>query len=83
MAGVGGREAVVQRRTSVLVVDDDALVRRWLRLIFDAQDDLETVREAADGLTAVSLVADLRPDVTVLDVQMMPLQSASRRPGAS
>lgn len=54
----------------VLVVDDEHLVRGGLRMILDAQADIEVVGEAADGESAVTQVRSLLPDVVLLDVQM-------------
>jgi DNA-binding NarL/FixJ family response regulator len=54
----------------VLVADDQALVRTGLRLLLDAQPDLEVVGEAADGAGAVAAVAGLAPDVVLMDVRM-------------
>ncbi|WP_320669832.1 response regulator transcription factor [Patulibacter defluvii] len=67
--------------TSVLIVDDQGLVRAGFRMILDAEDDLEVVGEAADGLEAVALAARLRPDVVLMDVRMPELDGieATRR----
>ncbi|HST16674.1 MAG TPA: response regulator transcription factor [Gaiellaceae bacterium] len=55
---------------SVLIVDDQALVRSGFRLILDAQDDMEVVGEAADGRAAIEEAARLHPDVVLMDVRM-------------
>jgi DNA-binding NarL/FixJ family response regulator len=55
---------------SVLVVDDEHLVRGGLRMILDAQPDIEVVAEAADGAQAVSAATSLVPNVVLMDVQM-------------
>lgn len=55
---------------TVLVVDDQALVRSGFRMILEIEPDLEVVGEAADGEEAVSLAASLCPDVVLMDVQM-------------
>jgi DNA-binding NarL/FixJ family response regulator len=56
--------------TTVLIVDDDELVRVGLRAILDAEADLTVVGEAADGADVVPAVARLRPDVVLMDVRM-------------
>jgi DNA-binding NarL/FixJ family response regulator len=56
--------------TSVLVVDDQALLRTAFSSLIDAEDDLEVVGAAADGREAVELAARLSPDVVVMDVRM-------------
>lgn len=55
---------------SVLLVDDEELVRTGLRAILDAQADLKVVGEAADGAEVMPLVRRLRPDVVLMDVRM-------------
>jgi DNA-binding NarL/FixJ family response regulator len=56
--------------TSVLVVDDQALLRAAFSSLIDAEDDLEVVGAAADGRQAVELATRLSPDVVVMDVRM-------------
>jgi DNA-binding NarL/FixJ family response regulator len=55
---------------SVLVADDQELVRTGLRTILNAQQDIEVVGEAEDGDEAVEAARRLRPDVVVMDVRM-------------
>ena len=54
----------------VLVVDDQELVRSGLRMIVDAQPDLEVVAEAADGREAIEAYRRSRPDVVLMDIRM-------------
>ena len=55
---------------TVLIVDDDALVRAGLALILGGADDIELVAEAADGGEGVTLAKKHRPDVVLMDVRM-------------
>ena len=55
---------------SVLVADDQPLVRSGFRMILDARDDLELVGEAATGREALELARELDPDVILMDVRM-------------
>lgn len=55
---------------SVLLVDDDALVRTGLRLILGGNSGIEVVGEAADGEEALALVQKLNPDVVLMDIRM-------------
>ncbi|MFJ2030712.1 response regulator [Streptosporangium sp. NPDC087985] len=54
----------------VAIVDDEELIRTGLRVIIDAQPDLEVVDEAADGAEVMAMVARTRPDVLLMDVRM-------------
>jgi DNA-binding NarL/FixJ family response regulator len=55
---------------SVVVADDQALVRGGFRLILEAEDDMRVTGEAENGREAVSRVRELRPDVVLMDVRM-------------
>ncbi len=54
----------------VLLVDDQQLIRAGLRMLCDAQPDIEVVGEAGNGRDAVTLTARLTPDVVVMDLRM-------------
>jgi DNA-binding NarL/FixJ family response regulator len=54
----------------VLLVDDQQLIRAGLRMLCDAEADLEVVGEAGDGREAVTLAGRLSPDVVVMDLRM-------------
>ena len=56
--------------TRVLIVDDQSLVRAGFRMILEAEEDIEIVGEAADGLTAVLAARETEPDVILMDVRM-------------
>jgi len=65
----------------VLVADDQDIVRAGLRMILDAQPDIEVVAEARNGREAVELARRLRPDVCLIDIRMPELDGieATRR----
>ncbi|MFI7417262.1 response regulator [Nonomuraea sp. NPDC049684] len=54
----------------VLLADDQAMVRRGLRLILEDQPDIRVVAEARDGVEAVELARRVRPDVCLVDILM-------------
>ena len=55
---------------TVLIVDDQALVRSGLRAIIESEPGMEVVGEAGDGAEAVEAVRRLRPDVALMDIRM-------------
>ena len=66
---------------TVLVADDQDIVRAGLRMILDAQPGIEVVGEARNGQEAVDLARRLRPDVCLMDIRMPELDGieATRR----
>lgn len=56
--------------TTVLVVDDQSLIRQAVTDILSAESDLTVVGEAADGETAVTMARALHPDVVLMDIRM-------------
>lgn len=66
---------------SVLVVDDQELVRAGLRALLDRVEDIDVVAEAVDGVEAVAMARELRPRVVLMDIRMPRLDGieATRR----
>ncbi len=56
--------------SSILIVDDNALIRRLIRSYIELHSDWHVCGEAENGKVAVEKVKDLQPDVVVLDFQM-------------
>jgi DNA-binding NarL/FixJ family response regulator len=58
------------KRISVLLVEDHTIVRQGLRLLVEADGDIEIIGEAKTGREAVKLTGDLRPEIVVMDIAM-------------
>lgn len=54
----------------VILVDDEELIRAGLRMLLEVEDGIDVVGEAPDGRAALELIAELGPDVVVMDVRM-------------
>lgn len=70
-----------EKRTTVLLVDDHAVVRQGFRMIISAEPDFEVIGEASNGREAVSEAELLQPDIVLMDVSMPELNGieATRR----
>jgi two-component system response regulator NreC len=58
------------QKIRVMIVDDHAILRAGLRMLVNAQADMEVVSEAPDGEKAIQQVEETKPDVTLLDLTM-------------
>jgi two-component system, NarL family, response regulator NreC len=58
------------KRLRILLADDHVTVRRGLKLLIDAESDMEVIGEAGDGNEAVQKARELNPDVIVMDISM-------------
>ncbi|MER7077545.1 two component transcriptional regulator, LuxR family [Saccharopolyspora kobensis] len=54
----------------VLIADDQELVRAGFRMILESQDDIEVVADVANGVDAVQVAREKRPDVCLMDIRM-------------
>jgi DNA-binding NarL/FixJ family response regulator len=61
---------VTPLKTRILLADDHALVRRGLRLVLEAEPDMEVVGEAGDGAAAIELALQVPADLAILDISM-------------
>ena len=69
--------------TRVLIADDQDLVRAGLRMLIDAEDDLEVVGEAVDGERALLEARRLEPDLVLMDIRMPRLDGLEAARGCS
>jgi DNA-binding NarL/FixJ family response regulator/class 3 adenylate cyclase len=78
---VRGLKLLAGATVRVVVADDQALVRTGFRMILEAEDDMDVVGEAQNGLEAMAEVRRCRPDVVLMDVRMPELDGieATRR----
>jgi DNA-binding NarL/FixJ family response regulator len=65
----------------VVVADDQSLVRAGFRMLLDAEPDIDVVGEARDGVEALDIIREARPDVVLMDIRMPELDGleATRR----
>ncbi|AFZ33807.1 two component transcriptional regulator, LuxR family [Stanieria cyanosphaera PCC 7437] len=54
----------------VLIVDDQNLIRQALQMYLEAESDIKVVGQANDGLEAIEKIQNLKPDLTILDIEM-------------
>ena len=64
------RPSMVTAKIRVLIVDNLPHVRQSLRTLLQLTEDLEIVGEAANGLEAVQIAAQVRPDIVIMDLKM-------------
>ena len=79
--GAAFEAPAARRQISVVIADDQRLLRTGFKVILDAEPDITVVGEAADGRAAVDVVLRRRPDVVLMDIRMPELDGlqAARR----
>jgi len=77
------RQVLSERVVRILIADDQAHVRKALQAVLQLEEDFEVVGTAANGVEAVALAEELRPDVILMDLGMPHLDGleAARRIG--
>ncbi len=61
---------MTEGRITIVIVDDQELLRRGLEMVLDAEDDLEVVSTAGSGREGIGVVDETTPDVVLMDVRM-------------
>ncbi len=59
-----------KNKNRIIIVDDHPLLRHSIRSFLETQDDFEVIGEGGSGIDAIDLVADLHPDVVIMDIGM-------------
>jgi DNA-binding NarL/FixJ family response regulator len=67
---MGTEEASQAGRIRILIAEDQALVRRGTTVLLSMEPDMQVVGEACDGIEAVAMAVELRPDVVLMDLHM-------------
>jgi DNA-binding NarL/FixJ family response regulator len=64
------QEATSGAKLRILIADDQALVRRGTSVLLSMEPDMEVVGQACDGIEAVAMARELRPDIVLMDLHM-------------
>jgi DNA-binding NarL/FixJ family response regulator len=67
---MGRQEATSGAKLRILIADDQALVRRGTSVLLSMEPDMEVVGQACDGIEAVAMARELRPDIVLMDLHM-------------
>lgn len=66
----GYRRKVLMFKLRILIADDERPARKYLRTMLEGYEDVEVCAEAANGSEALELIADTKPDLCLMDLQM-------------
>jgi len=65
-----GITTYILNQTSIVLVDDHSLVRDGIRALLESEEELKVIGEGADGIDAINLVQEKRPDILIIDIRM-------------